>query len=61
MKPIVIEEATTLRAVCFRIGGSPTISRRRHTDAIGTALAKELPAAPDTSDIQAGLSFRDNE
>lgn len=31
-------EAETLRAVCDNVAGSPTESRRKHTDAINRAL-----------------------
>ena len=33
-----MEEAKALVAVCKRIGGSPTVSRRKHFDSIADAL-----------------------
>jgi len=44
-------EAETLRAVCNRVGGDPSTSRRRHVDAISTALSNIGGLECNTDDI----------
>jgi hypothetical protein len=44
------DEAETLFAVCCRIGGLPTSTRRGNMDAIGKAL-KDVNIESDTGDI----------
>lgn len=52
------EEAETLHAITYRVGGDPRTTRRKHVDSIRRALT-ETGIDRDTDDIITGAAFSD--
>jgi hypothetical protein len=60
---LTADEAQTLMAVCDRIGGSPRTTRRRHMDAIRSALSAagvKKTGGDDIDDTQRSIQFLPN-
>lgn len=56
------DEALALLAVVNRVGGMPDVSRRRHTNAVGVALADAgvRYTYGEASDLRGSVSFDDD-